>query len=197
VRSRRADAERNRALILAAAQVLFDVRGADAPLDEVARRAGVANATLYRHFATRADLLVAAYAEEIAELDELSRHLVEYGDADQALADWLRAFVQHVATKRDLALAIPDQPDTGRTALFADWHQAMLASATRLLTRAQAAGSVRPDLTALDLLSLAGGLALSGRSPAALDAMRDLLRHGYSRSERSGAPGHTSVTHLA
>ncbi|XVQ86695.1 TetR/AcrR family transcriptional regulator [Microbispora siamensis] len=67
-RTRRADASRNAALLLAAARELIDSSGPDVALDEVARRAGVGNATLHRHFPTRAELLVAVYADEVAEL---------------------------------------------------------------------------------------------------------------------------------
>jgi len=178
-RPRRADAERNREAILTAAKRLFNERGADVAIDEVARTAEVANATLYRHFATRADLLVAVYAEEVIELDELSRRMMDRTDPDQAFADWLRAFVHHVATKRDLALAIPDKPGGERSQRFADWHSTMLTSAQRLLTRAQADQAVRPELTVTDLLALASGIALTSRSPARLDAMLDLIRDGY------------------
>jgi AcrR family transcriptional regulator len=184
VRSRRVDAERNRDAILAAAKRLFDERGTDVPLDEVAKTAEIANATLYRHFATRADLLVAVYAEEVVELDELSRRLIDHTDPGQAFTDWLRAFVHHVATKRDLALAIPDEPGSERSTRFAEWHGTMRTAAERLLTRAQEAGAVRPELTVAELLAVASGIALTGRTPPGLDAMLDLIRHGYNSSKQ-------------
>jgi AcrR family transcriptional regulator len=183
-RSRRVDAERNRGAILAAAKRLFDERGTDVPLDEVAKTAEIANATLYRHFATRADLLVAVYAEEVVELDELSRRLMDHTDPGQAFTDWLRAFVHHVATKRDLALAIPDEPASERSTRFAEWHSTMRTAAERLLTRAQQARGVRPGLTVTELLALASGIALTGRTPAGLDAMLDLIRDGYHSPEQ-------------
>ncbi|MEV5963273.1 helix-turn-helix domain-containing protein [Kribbella sp. NPDC051952] len=178
-RSRRVDAERNRAAILAAARRLFDERGAEVALDEVAKSAQVANATLYRHFATRADLLVAVYAEEVVELDELSQRLLGRTDPAQALTDWLRAFVHHVATKRDLALAIPDEPDSDRGTRFNEWHSTMRTAAERLLTRAQESRAVRPEVAVTDLLALASSIALAGRTPAGVDAMLDLIRDGY------------------
>lgn len=151
------------------------------PLDEVAKTAEIANATLYRHFATRADLLVAVYAEEVVELDELSRRLMDHTEPGQAFTDWLRAFVHHVATKTDLALAIPDE---ARGSRFDEWHSTMRTAAERLLDRAQEAGAVRPELTVTELLALANGIALTGRTPAGLDAMLDLIRDGY-RSRQS------------
>jgi AcrR family transcriptional regulator len=178
-RTRRVDAERNRGAILAAARRLFDDRGAEVALDEVAKSAQVANATLYRHFATRADLLVAVYAEEVVELDELSRRLMDRTDPAQAFGEWLRAFVHHVATKRDLALAIPDGPDVDRGSRFNEWHDTMRIAAERLLTRAQEAQAVRPEVTVTNLLALASSIALTGRTSAGLDAMLDLIRDGY------------------
>jgi AcrR family transcriptional regulator len=179
-RAPRADAERNRAALIAAARHVFEHHGPAARLDEIARTAGVANATLYRHFATRADLIVAVYAEEVAELDASARRLRDADDPAQALTDWLLAFVRHVATKRDLALALPDQPDGRRGALFDDWHAAMLAGAEGLLERARAANAVRSDIGAADLLALAAGIALTGLPNDRLEGLLGLARHGYA-----------------
>src|SRR5437899_6575849 len=67
-RPRRADARRNYELLLAAAKEVFDEQGVDAPLDDVARRAGVGNATMYRHFPTRRELIIAVYVDEVTAL---------------------------------------------------------------------------------------------------------------------------------
>jgi AcrR family transcriptional regulator len=187
-RPRRADAERNREAILAAAQRLFEEQGADVPLDVIAKAATVANATLYRHFPTRAELLVAVYSDEVAELDALGRQLMNDPDAGRAFTDWLRAFMHHVATKRDLALAIPDEPGGDRTTLFAEWHRSMHSTAQRLLTRGQDAQSVRPNVTVRHLLALASAIALTGHSRADLDAMLDLARDGYRSAGSTPAP---------
>lgn len=114
----RADARRNRELLVAAAREVFDAQGADASLDEIARRAGTGNATLYRHFPTRRELIVAVYASEVADLCAPADTGEEPGEA---LFSWLRAFIAHVATKRDLALAISGDKET----LYDEWHQAM------------------------------------------------------------------------
>jgi len=98
----RADAARNVDRLLAAARELVAERGAEVPMDEVAKRAGVGNATLYRHFPTRADLLVAVYADEIDRLARLG--------ADADLFTWLDAYVEHVTTKRPLAMAATEGP---------------------------------------------------------------------------------------
>jgi AcrR family transcriptional regulator len=181
-RSPRADAQRNHDALLSAARRLFDERGPDVPLDEVAKSAKVANATLYRHFATRAELIVAVYAEEVTELERLGDQLLDRTDSDQALqalTDWLRVFVRHIATKRDLALAIPDDPSGKRGVLFAGWHVTMHTAAARLLTRAKDVHAVRADLNATDLLALASGIALTGLPATRLDRLLDLARDGY------------------
>src|SRR3954469_18159951 len=118
---RRADARRNHELLLAAAKEVFAEQGADAPLDDIARRAGIGNATLYRNFPTRADLMVAVFADEVAELSSRGEDLLGESCADDGLFAWLRVFIEHVATKRDLALSLPGD----RSELFGEWHEAM------------------------------------------------------------------------
>lgn len=167
----RADARRNRELLVAAAREVFDAQGADASLDEIARRAGTGNATLYRHFPTRRELIVAVYASEVADLCAPADTGEEPGEA---LFSWLRAFIAHVATKRDLALAISGDKET----LYDEWHQAMRSTASALLVRAQDAGAVRSTVSTTDLLALASGIAVSSADPGQVDRCLDLLRHG-------------------
>jgi AcrR family transcriptional regulator len=178
---RRVDAEHNRAALLTAARRLFDQRGPDVALDEVARTAGVANATLYRHFATRAELIVAVYAGEVSGLADLAQRLLRSPDPGQALTDWLCAFVRHVATKRDLALALPDGPEGRRGELFTEWHDTMRTAIEGLLERARSAGVVRREVAAADLLALAAGVAMTGLPGDRLDALIALVRSGYAR----------------
>jgi AcrR family transcriptional regulator len=179
-RARRVDAERNRAALLATARTLFERRGPDVPLDHIARMAGVANATLYRHFPTRRELLIAVYSTEVAELDNLSQRLLHADNPDRALAEWLHAFVRHVADKRELALALPDTPAGQRDALFAEWHDTMNGAAGRLLARAQAAGRARSEVEPRDLLALATGIALTGLPDDRIEHLFSLARHGYA-----------------
>ncbi|MGD0556515.1 MAG: helix-turn-helix domain-containing protein [Streptosporangiaceae bacterium] len=167
----RADARRNRELLLAAAREVFDEQGADASLDEIARRAGTGNATLYRHFPTRRELIVAVYASEVADLCAAGETGEEPGEA---LFGWLRAFIAHVATKRDLAFAISGDKET----LYDEWHQAMRSTASALLVRAQADGAVRATVTAADLLAVATGIAVSSADSDQAGRCLDLLRHG-------------------
>ena len=121
----RADAARNVQALITAAKELFDEQGTDIALDEVARRAGVGNATLYRNFPTRADLIVAVYADEVAELCLHGAALLMTESAGEGLFAWLDRFVVHVATKRALALAGTENNNERSTELFDTWHAAM------------------------------------------------------------------------
>ncbi|GAA3515547.1 AcrR family transcriptional regulator [Streptosporangium album] len=177
-RPRRADAQRNYESLLASAKRVFDEQGVDAPLDDVARRAGVGNATMYRHFPTRRELIIAVYADEVTELCARGETLLGEEPPGDALFTWLRTFIAHVATKRELALALADDHGGQRSTLFHRWHAAMHASASALLTRAQRAGAVRADLDTSDLLALANGIALTGADSDQAERLLLLIRHG-------------------
>lgn len=176
---RRADAARNAAALLTAARELFDESGHDIAMDEVARRAGVGNATLYRHFPTRGDLLVAAYAEEVDALCRRGADAARAADPVDALFGWLDEFVAHVATKRALALSATTGPDARRTELFERWHASMRETATVLADRA--ADALTPGVTGPDLLALANGIAVAATDPAHARHLAALLRHGVQR----------------
>jgi AcrR family transcriptional regulator len=158
-RGPRADASRNVARLVATAREVLAEAGNDAALDVIARRAGVGNATLYRHFPTRADLLVAVYADEVTALCERGARLLESTAPTDALFAWLEAFVVHVATKRPLAMAATEGTDARRTALFNQWHAAITSTAEHLVRRARP--GLRTDVTAIDLLTLASGATLT------------------------------------
>jgi AcrR family transcriptional regulator len=177
-RPQRADARRSAERLLAAAKQLFAEQGTDASLDEIARRARVGNATLYRHFPTRTDLLVAVYADEVDELCRSGEALLDHTPTDDALLVWLRAFVAHVADKRPLALAVPDDHTGRRSALFDRWHQAMQSTAAALLARAQRAGTIRADIAPADLLALATAIALTSPNAPQAERLLHILRTG-------------------
>lgn len=177
----RADAQRNREALLAAAREVFGERGTDAPLDEVARRAGIGNATMYRHFPDRRELLIAVYADEVTALCAQGEALLGHQSPGEALLAWLRAFIAHVAAKRDLALAIQADQDGQRAALFDGWHQAMRSTAARLLARARAAGIVRGDLDAPDLLALASAIALASADSGQAGRYLAIIWHGIAQ----------------
>jgi AcrR family transcriptional regulator len=182
-RGPRSDASRNRARLVEAAREALAEAGNDVAFDVIARRAGVGNATLYRHFPTRADLLVAVYADEVAALCRRGEQLLESAEPTDALFAWLDEFVVHVATKRALALAATEGTDERRTTLFRDWHASITSIAERLVRHAQSA--LRPDLTATDVLTLASGAALTA-DPTQARRLVALLRTGIASSAGTG-----------
>jgi AcrR family transcriptional regulator len=116
-------------------------------MDEIAQRAGVGSATLYRRFPSRSDILVAVYADEVAALCGEGQELLDAPAPADALFTWLDAFVAHVADKRELALTATQGNDDRRNELFRGWHASMITTAAELLKRAQHAGAIRQDLT--------------------------------------------------
>jgi AcrR family transcriptional regulator len=186
-RPRRADARRNYERVLAAAKEVFGELGVTAPLDEIARRAGVGNATMYRHFPARRELVIAVYADEVTTLCELGRSLPADSPPADALFRWLRAFITHVATKRELPLAIPDDTAGQRSALYRQWHDTMRATAAALLGRAQDAGAVRRDLDVSDLLASASGIGHAAADDDQIDRLLTIVRDGVTASVRCSA----------
>lgn len=174
LRSLRSDARRNRERLIEAARVAFAELGTGVPLDEIARRAQIGNATLYRHFPTRDDLIVAVYAEEVAELCDVKAA----ADPLDGLFDWLAAFVRHVTEKGGLARSL--EPSTQRSGLHEEWHAAMSETVGRLVERAQQAGVLRVDVDPLDLLQVAAGMAAA--EPARVKRMLHMVRRGVVAS---------------
>jgi AcrR family transcriptional regulator len=178
---RRADARRNHVLLVLAAREVFAEQGSGAPLEAVARRAGVGNATMYRHFANRHDLVIAVYADETATLCAARPALPPH----DALFAWLRELVAYLATKRDIALALTAR-DRPKSTLFDRWYDAVRGTATGLLDLARA--GVAPELTGTDLLLLAAGIALTGTDPARHDRLLGLVREGARLTPTGGPP---------
>jgi AcrR family transcriptional regulator len=179
-RGRQAEGQRNRARLVDTARDVFAERGVGASLNDIAKRAGIGNATLYRHFPTRRELIVAVYADEVTALCAQGEALLAGEHPVDALFGWLRAFVAHVATKRELALAIP--VDGQRSALFDGWHAAMRATAVRMLTRADMPDA---DRAAADLLALTSGIALSTADDEQIERCLAVIRRGFFPTELS------------
>jgi AcrR family transcriptional regulator len=152
---RRADAARNRDTILAAALAALTESG-DASLNSIAKRAGVANATLYRHFPTRESLVLEVYRHEVRQLAEAADQLLVKESPGDALRDWVQRLAQYAMTKHGLADALRAATGSG-TALFAETYDPIVAALERLLVAAEYAGTVRSGLDPHDvILALAG-----------------------------------------
>jgi AcrR family transcriptional regulator len=180
-RPRRADARRNYESLLAAATEVFSEQGVDAPLDEIARRAQVGNATMYRHFPTRQELILAVYADEVGTLCADGTKRLDDDSPGDALFEWLQAFITHVASKRFLASALTSERSE-RDALVDHWHHAMHDTAAALLQRAQHAGAVRADTDARDILALANGIALAATDAGHAHRLLGTIRYGMDNN---------------
>jgi AcrR family transcriptional regulator len=152
----RADARRNRARVLDAAEEVFAAQGTGASTEEIARRAGVGIGTVFRHFPTKEALLEAVFVGRLHRLAEQAAALADAADPGTAFFDFFHRVVDHAATKNAIAdalaeagVAIPGESSTVGLEL-----QRALAV---LLERAQAAGAVRPDVGVAELKALLVG----------------------------------------
>jgi AcrR family transcriptional regulator len=177
-RAPRSDATRNTERILTAARELFEQRGAQVTMDEIAQRAGVGNATLYRRFPSRSDVLVAVYSDEVAALCRQGQELLQAAAPADALFTWLDAFIAHIADKRALAVAATQGSDDRRNDLFRSWHSSMITTADQLLKRAQEAATVRQDLTADEILALANSVVLASSDRRQARFLMGVIRKG-------------------
>jgi AcrR family transcriptional regulator len=181
-RPRRADARRNYGQLVEQARIAFAASGVDASLDEIARRAGVASGTLYRHFPTRLDLIEAVLSEQIAELISLGRELLTAEDEFGALSAWLRAAVVHALTYRGLAAAVMNSALDRDNRLVSTWHAEMFGVGAALLARGRQSGVVAADADDADVLKMVGAIAWAAQdtpdSSAQADRLLALLMNG-------------------
>jgi AcrR family transcriptional regulator len=188
-RKPRADAQRNRERILEVAKQAFTRSGAETSLDDIAKQAGVGPGTLYRHFPTREELLVAVYRTEMEKLAAAERKFAETMPPIEALRAWLLLFVDTVATKHLIAAALNDLVGDPKKVLEAS--HAQIWEATRaLVKRAIKSGDIRKDLDPIDLLRALIGVANVATSPDWQQSARrlvDILITGSRPSSRPGA----------
>ena len=149
-RALRADAARNREVLLAAATAEFAARGMDASIADIARRAGVGKGTVFRHFATKDDLLAAIVLGRIEELAELASALLIAHDPGVALWDFL---VVAAGKQQQLDLSVLRGASELNERLTAA-RDRLFPAIVALVERAQAAGVVRTDITGLDVILL-------------------------------------------
>ncbi|MGI5134266.1 MULTISPECIES: TetR/AcrR family transcriptional regulator [unclassified Streptomyces] len=172
----RADAQRNYEALVAAAREAFAEHGADAALDDIARRANVGIGTLYRHFPQRDELLAAVYVADIEALSAHARELAEDLPPGEALTAFLRLFMQklglqHAAIKQVLKVTRSDTYNRCRSLLR--------EAGDTVITRAQDAGVIRRDLDPWTVLRLVHGVALAGESaPETTDLMLSVVLDG-------------------
>jgi AcrR family transcriptional regulator len=177
---RRADAQRNYERLLAAAETALNAQGANASLDEIAKAAGVGNATLYRHFPTRESLIEAVYDQRIRTLCAAPLELAAAQEPGRALLEWLRTVVVHITESRLLGeafMAAYQGPDDTEPPQITAWHHSIELAARPLLAAAQDAGAVRHDLGVTELMALTTAVARAG-NPAQAGHYLDFLLEG-------------------
>ena len=163
---KRADARRNEATLLDAAAAAFVESGVNVPVRDIAARAGVGVGTIYRHFPTRADLIVAVYRHQVEACAEAGPVLLaKSGRPDHALARWIGMFVDFLVTKHGLAEVLQSDAAAFQT-LHAYFIDRLVPVCGQLLEAAAAAGEIRPGLDAYELLRGVGSLcAGAGSNP--------------------------------
>jgi AcrR family transcriptional regulator len=180
----RADARRNRERLLEAAARAFARQGPEVTLNAIAKEAGVGIGTLFRHFPTREALVEATYRNELSRLCAAVPELLETAGPADALRTWMDQFVAYMTTKRGMADTLRVIVVSGG-ALYVHAREQLTAAIAALLDAGIAAGTIRPDADADDVLASLGGVTLiveqleqPDRTRRLLDLLVDGLRYG-------------------
>ena len=185
-RKPRADGQRNRERLIEAAKTAFADVGPDVSLEEIARRAGVGIGTLYRHVPTRDAIVEAVYRREVRQLAASAERLLATRPAGEALHQWMRLFVDYIATKKVIAQALSSIVG-GTTDLYAASGVLITDAMSLLVTRAAAVGDIRADADPADLLRALIGFTYAAPGPGwqasalrLIDILMDGLRPALS-----------------
>jgi AcrR family transcriptional regulator len=169
---KRADARRNEQTLLDAAAAEFVASGVDVPVRDIAGRAGVGVGTIYRHFPTRADLIVAVYRHQVEACAQAGPALLASSSTPHAaLASWINLFVDFLVTKHGLAAALQSD-DAAFETLHGYFLDRLVPVCAQLLDAAAAAGQIVPGLDAYELMLGVGNLCIGADHNARYDARR-------------------------
>jgi AcrR family transcriptional regulator len=177
--AKRADAQRNVEALLKAALAVFKKSGVDAPVRDIAEKAGVGVGTVYRHFPQRSDLIAAVFRLEMDACADAAAILSTECEPFEALANWMQRYAAFVATKRGLAEAL-HSGDPAFDSLPRYFDQRLRPALRKLLAAAVEAGEVRSDVDADELLGAAASLCMSSHNagPGRAERMVALLVNG-------------------
>ncbi|MFJ3193510.1 TetR/AcrR family transcriptional regulator [Streptomyces griseoviridis] len=171
-RPRRADARRNEGALLDAAATVFVASGVEAPVRDIAAEAGVGTATIYRHFPTRADLIIAVYRHQVEACADAGPELLASCPSPYAaLGRWIDLFVDFLVTKHGLA-GVLQSDNAGFENLHAYFIDRLVPVCTQLLDAAKAAGEISTPLSALELMRGVGNLCIGAERSVDYDARR-------------------------
>jgi len=169
---KRADARRNEQTLLDAAAAAFVASGVDVPVRDIAARAGVGMGTIYRHFPTRADLIIAVYRHQVEACAQAGPQLLEQApSAFDALMGWVEQFVDFLVTKHGLSAALQSD-SAGFETLHAYFIDRLLPVATQLLDAALAAGEITSGTEPYGLMKAIGNLCVGAETDERYDARR-------------------------
>ncbi|MFF1379325.1 TetR/AcrR family transcriptional regulator [Streptomyces sp. NPDC058308] len=170
----RADAQRNRDKILAAAVRVFTEEGLDAHFERIAREAGVGTGTLYRNFPTREVLIEAAYRNEVARLCDAVPGLLATMPPREALRAWMDRFIDYATAKLGMADALRAVVASGGDP-YAHSRDMIQAAISRLMAAGTEAGVLRTDIRPTDVFAALAGIALTSAKPDQRDQAERLL----------------------
>ena len=171
-RKMRADAQRNEQVLLAAAAAVFVRSGVQAPVRDIAAAAGVGMGTIYRHFPTRADLVVTVYRHQVEACVQAGPVLLaNAGSPHAALAQWVNLFVDFLVTKHGLA-AVLQADSVGFDALHAYFLDRLVPVCAQLLAAAAQAGEISAEIDAYELMRGIGSLCVGADNDPRYDARR-------------------------
>ena len=171
-RRKRADAQRNEQALLATAAAVFVKAGVEAPVRDIAAAAGVGIGTIYRHFPTRADLIVAVYRHQVEACAEAGPVLLANSNSPHtALAQWVNLFVNFLVTKHGLAAALQSD-SVGFDTLHAYFLDRLVPVCAQLLAAATEAGEISADIDAFELMYGIGNLCVGADNDSRYDARR-------------------------
>jgi AcrR family transcriptional regulator len=172
-RKPRTDAQRNRERILEVAKEAFTRYGANASLDDIAKKAGVGAGTLYRHFPTRDALIEAVYRTEVEKLAAAQRKFAETMPPIEALRAWMLLFVDYIAAKHIIAPAL--NIVGGAAKLYEGSRIQIQGAIDALVKRAIKSGDIRKDLDPFDLLRALIGVSNVASTPDWQQSARRLV----------------------
>ncbi|MBW8092583.1 TetR/AcrR family transcriptional regulator [Streptomyces hygroscopicus subsp. hygroscopicus] len=178
-RDKRADVRRNEQKLLDAAAAVFVRSGIDAPVREIAAESGLGMGTIYRHFPTRADLVVAVFRHQLDALAAVADLPPAADTPDEVLRLWVHRFADFLVTKHGLAEALHSD-QAGFEALHAEFVERLLPVLDQLLKASAAAGRTRADVRAYDFMLAIGNLCIGVETFPDYQARRmiDLLLAG-------------------
>jgi AcrR family transcriptional regulator len=167
---------------------VFTKSGVDAPMREIAEKAGVGVGTIYRHFPERSDLIAAVFRREIDACADAAPLLAARYPPDEALRRWVERYVDFIGAKRGLAAAL-HSGDPAYDALPTYFEERLRPALEGLLTSAVSAGYIRAGVDSYDLLSAVASLSLCAstrdqdptRARRMIGLLLDGLRYGAAR----------------